>query len=181
MVHDVFQEGKTVGKNGILLMVTGILCGCTPGGLPSPYVINVSFPVITQNQINTEHRYSDKVRLRTQDGFCLATESDIRSRYGRLVLQECRQDTSQYFTFRRSQIISQGKCLDAAGQETREGTPVIIWPCTGNDNQRWQTEENKIRGKQSQKCLGTESPVVRKGDTVVLADCDFSRPLKFTE
>ncbi|HHC0435932.1 TPA: lipoprotein EnvE, partial [Salmonella enterica] len=38
----------------------------------------------------------------------------------------------------------------------------------------------KIKGKQSRKCLGTNSIIVRKGDPVVLADCDFSRALEFT-
>ncbi|HAT1685237.1 TPA: ricin-type beta-trefoil lectin domain protein [Klebsiella oxytoca] len=161
-------------------MVTGTLCGCTPGGLPSPYTIHLSFPVITQNQINTGHDYSDKKRLRTRDGLCPAAESDTHYQYGRLVLQECRQDASQYFTFHRNRIIHQGLCLDAAGQDTREDTPVIIWPCTENANQRWLTEENKIRGQQSRKCLGTESLIARKGDPVVLADCDFSRALEFT-
>ncbi|MFJ1202412.1 lipoprotein EnvE, partial [Yersinia enterocolitica] len=42
------------------------------------------------------------------------------------------------------------------------------------------TDDKKIRGKQSNKCLGTKSFIVRKGDSVVLADCDFSRALEFT-
>ena len=42
------------------------------------------------------------------------------------------------------------------------------------------TDYNKIKGKQSRKCLGTNSIIVRKGDPVVLADCDFSRALEFT-
>lgn len=57
---------------------------------------------------------------------------------------------------------------------------VILYSCTGNDNQRWLTDDNKIKGKQSRKCLGTNSIIVRKGDPVVLADCDFSRALEFT-
>ncbi len=34
----------------------------------------------------------------------------------------------------------------------KEGTPIILYSCTGNDNQRWLTDDNKIKGKQSRKC-----------------------------
>ncbi len=62
----------------------------------------------------------------------------------------------------------------------KKARQVILYSCTGNDNQRWLTDDNKIKGKQSRKCLGTNSIIVRKGDPVVLADCDFSRALEFT-
>ncbi len=34
---------------------------------------------------------------------------------------------------------------DAAGQRYKEGTPIILYSCTGNDNQRWLTDDNKIK------------------------------------
>ena len=43
-----------------------------------------------------------------------------------------------------------------------------------------ELDDNKIKGKQSGKCLGTKSIIVRKGNPVVLVDCDFSRALEFT-
>ncbi|HIC9218320.1 TPA: RICIN domain-containing protein, partial [Salmonella enterica subsp. enterica serovar Agona] len=98
----------------------------------------------------------------------------------RLTLRECKHVQSQLFSFHRDRIMQGEKCLDAAGQGTKEGTPIILYSCTGNDNQRWLTDDNKIKGKQSRKCLGTNSIIVRKGDPVVLADCDFSRALEFT-
>ena len=32
---------------------------------------------------------------------------------------------------------STGRCLDAAGQGTANGTPLQIWSCNGQGNQRW--------------------------------------------
>ncbi|EAO4439000.1 ricin-type beta-trefoil lectin domain protein [Salmonella enterica] len=162
-----------------LLAVSFILYGCTANGVPTPYNINVSFPVITQNSINSDSYYSDDIEyIRTEDGLCLTASPDHRNQ---LTLQKCGHPGYQRFTVHRDRITHNGKCLDAAGQETREGTPVILYSCTGNDNQRWFTDDNKIHGKQSNKCLGTKSFIVRKGDSVVLADCDFSRALEFTK
>ena len=31
-----------------------------------------------------------------------------------------------------------GKCVDDSGSGTADGNPVILWPCSGNPNQRWQ-------------------------------------------
>ncbi|MMZ00153.1 lipoprotein EnvE [Salmonella enterica subsp. enterica] len=166
------------GKSTLVLCPSSILCGCTTNGLPAPYSINLSFPVITQNQINSGGYYiNDAEQIRTTDGLCLDTGSDQQNR---LTLRECKHVQSQLFSFHRDRITQGEKCLDAAGQGTKEGTPIILYSCTGNDNQRWLTDDNKIKGKQSRKCLGTNSIIVRKGDPVVLADCDFSRALEFT-
>ncbi|EJR9487364.1 lipoprotein EnvE, partial [Salmonella enterica subsp. enterica serovar Kentucky] len=45
------------GKTTLVLCLSSILCGCTANGLPAPYSINLSFPVITQNQINSGGYY----------------------------------------------------------------------------------------------------------------------------
>ncbi|EAT8909243.1 RICIN domain-containing protein [Salmonella enterica] len=166
------------GKTALVLCLSSILCGCTADGLPAPYSINLSFPVITQNQINSGGYYiNDAEPIRTTEGLCLDTGSGQQNH---LTLQECKNVPSQLFSFHRDKITHREKCLDAAGQGTKEGTPIILYSCTGNDNQRWFTDDNKIKGKQSRKCLGTNSFFVRKGDPVVLADCDFSRALEFT-
>jgi alpha-galactosidase len=31
-----------------------------------------------------------------------------------------------------------GKCVDDSGSGTSDGNPIILWPCSGNANQRWQ-------------------------------------------
>lgn len=139
------------GKTTLVLCLSSILCGCTTNGLPAPYSINLSFPVITQNQINSGGYYiNDAEQIRTTDGLCLDTGSDQQNR---LTLRECKHVQSQLFSFHRDRITQGEKCLDAAGQGTKEGTPIILYSCTGNDNQRWLTDDNKIKGKQSRKCL----------------------------
>ena len=30
-----------------------------------------------------------------------------------------------------------GKCLDVTGHGTANGTPFVLWTCTGAANQRW--------------------------------------------
>lgn len=166
------------GKTTLVLCLSSLLCGCTTNGVPAPYSINLLFPVITQNQINSGSYYiNDVEKIRTTDGLCLDAGSGQKNH---LTLQECKHVQSQLFSFYRDKITHNEKCLDAAGQGTKEGTPVIFYSCTGNDNQRWFTDDNKIKGKQSEKCLGTKSIIVRKGNPVVLVDCDFSRALEFT-
>ncbi|MBT2408528.1 MULTISPECIES: RICIN domain-containing protein [unclassified Streptomyces] len=63
---------------------------------------------------------------------------------------------------------SHDKCLDAAGFGTTNGTPVILWDCTGTTNQLWEIQGfygpgadlgsvllvNKLSGK----CLDARNP-----------------------
>lgn len=60
------------GKTALVLCLSSILCGCTTDGLPAPYSINLSFPVITQNQINSGGYYiNDAEPIRTTEGCAL--------------------------------------------------------------------------------------------------------------
>lgn len=106
------------GKTTLVLCLSSILCGCTTNGLPAPYSINLSFPVITQNQINSGGYYiNDAEQIRTTDGLCLDTGSDQQNR---LTLRECKHVQSQLFSFHRDRIMQGEKCLDAAGQGTKK-------------------------------------------------------------
>ncbi len=90
------------GKTTLVLCLSSILCGCTTNGLPAPYSINLSFPVITQNQINSGGYYiNDAEQIRTTDGLCLDTGSDQQNR---LTLRECKHVQSQLFSFHRDRI-----------------------------------------------------------------------------
>ncbi|HEV8174099.1 MAG TPA: RICIN domain-containing protein, partial [Actinoplanes sp.] len=33
--------------------------------------------------------------------------------------------------------VGSGKCLDATGHGTGNGTLLVIWPCNGASNQKW--------------------------------------------
>ncbi|EOA1532199.1 RICIN domain-containing protein [Salmonella enterica subsp. enterica serovar Braenderup] len=137
----------------------------------------MTFPVIVQNNTNSYYLHGYEYS-KTEKGLCVNADSKHNNR---VTLKKCSNDASQRFMFYKNRLIHNGKCLDAAGQETSEGTPVILYSCTGNDNQRWMTNGRKIYGKQSNKCLVTRSFIIRSNDIIVLSDCDFSHALQFTQ
>jgi alpha-galactosidase len=59
-----------------------------------------------------------------------------------------------------------GKCLDDSNSGTADGNPVILWPCTGNANQRWQVADGTVQSMG--KCLTSS------GNKAVLSTCDGS-------
>ncbi|EAV0263247.1 ricin-type beta-trefoil lectin domain protein [Salmonella enterica] len=71
--------------------------------------------------------------LKTEKGSCVSADSKHNNR---VTIKKCINDASQRFTIYTNRLIHNGKCLDAAGQGTSEGTPVILYFCTDNDNQR---------------------------------------------
>lgn len=65
------------GKNTLVLCLSSILCGCTTNGLPAPYSINLSFPVITQNQINSGGYYINDANKFGQLMVCALIQAQI--------------------------------------------------------------------------------------------------------
>ncbi|MFE5258616.1 RICIN domain-containing protein [Streptomyces coelicoflavus] len=67
-----------------------------------------------------------------------------------------------------------GKCLDASGGGTANGTPAIIWGCHGGLNQQWvQHEDGTIRSTASGRCLEVQGGVsaTANGTKVGIWDC----------
>ena len=68
----------------------------------------------------------------------------------------CRKDApNQQWSFASNGTIRglTGKCLDVAGGNPNDGTPVILWSCHGGPNQQWHFgEDQTIRGLAG-KCL----------------------------
>ncbi|GAB3809584.1 non-reducing end alpha-L-arabinofuranosidase family hydrolase [Micromonospora zhanjiangensis] len=63
-----------------------------------------------------------------------------------------------------------GKCLDANGAGTANGTAVIIWDCNGQANQQWNINSNNtISGVQSGRCLDVWG--TGNGQQVQIYDC----------
>ena len=60
-----------------------------------------------------------------------------------------------------------GKCVDDSNSGTADGSPVILWPCTGNPNQRWQPVNGTVQTLG--KCL------TNSGNKAVLSTCDGSQ------
>jgi lysophospholipase L1-like esterase len=64
------------------------------------------------------------------------------------------------------------KCLDASGQGTADGTPVIIWTCSGQANQQWTVNaDGTITGGQSGRCLDATGGGTAGGTKLILWTC----------
>ncbi|MEU4520653.1 ricin-type beta-trefoil lectin domain protein [Amycolatopsis sp. NPDC024027] len=65
------------------------------------------------------------------------------------------------------------KCLDASGQGTADGTPVIIWTCSGQANQQWTVNaDGTITGAQSGRCLDATGQGTAAGTQLILWTCN---------
>jgi len=73
------------------------------------------------------------------------------------------------------------KCLDASGQGTADGTPVIIWSCSGQANQQWTVNaDGTITGTQSGRCLDANGQGTAAGTKLILWTCNGQANQKWT-
>jgi hypothetical protein len=54
-------------------------------------------------------------------------------------LKTCDGSAAQQWTRSGSTLVNQGRCLDASGGSSTNGTRLITYPCTGGANQSWST------------------------------------------
>ncbi|WP_223280699.1 ricin-type beta-trefoil lectin domain protein [Streptomyces antnestii] len=54
-------------------------------------------------------------------------------------LSTCNGSAAQQWQHSGSTLVNQGKCLDAEGGSSADGTRLIAYTCTGGTNQRWTT------------------------------------------
>ncbi|MFI6810264.1 ricin-type beta-trefoil lectin domain protein [Streptomyces luteogriseus] len=69
-------------------------------------------------------------------GKCL----DISDSSATVTMRNCDGRASQQWTMPWDDTIrnaASGRCLDAQGRTTGEGTPIIVYDCWGMDNQQW--------------------------------------------
>src|SRR5262245_21255221 len=79
------------------------------------------------------------------------------------------------------QITSGGKCLDAFGKGTANGTVVTVWTCNGGANQQWNINtDGTITGVQSKRCLDVDAMGTTNGTKVQLWDCNGGSNQKWT-
>ncbi len=78
------------------------------------------------------------------DGTIRATNLCMDSPWGstawatNLQLANCTAVPAQHFSLNDAhQIGYAGLCVDVSSHETADGTSIILWPCTGQDNQNW--------------------------------------------
>jgi hypothetical protein len=66
-----------------------------------------------------------------------------------------------------------GRCMDAYGQGTANGTVVDIWDCNGQANQQWTVNTNgTITGTQSGLCLDVSNAATANGTALQLYTCN---------
>ena len=99
-----------------------------------------------------------------------------------LTLQTAKNGTSEFndsheeFTLGSGTIVtnsSTGRCMDAYGQGTTNGTTVDIWDCNGGANQLWTVDNGgTIVGGQSGLCLDAYGQATTVGTKVDLWSCN---------
>ncbi len=81
----------------------------------------------------------------------------------------------QGFTFENVEIRGYGgKCLDLRGGNTAAGTPVQMWRCLGNTNQKWSISldgEIRFGGATSNRCVTVASGGTADGTALQIAPC----------
>ena len=66
-----------------------------------------------------------------------------------------------------------GKCLDAFGAQTANGTRIILWDCNGGTNQQWTfRSDGAIAGIASGRCLTPTGGSVTNNTLIILSDCN---------
>ncbi|MGW2238671.1 ricin-type beta-trefoil lectin domain protein, partial [Streptomyces sp. NPDC001759] len=69
-------------------------------------------------------------------------------------------------------LLALGKCLDATGRGTANGTRIGIWDCNGGSNQQWQSYGGGYRNPASGRCLDDPESSTADGTQLVLWDCN---------
>ncbi|MFF9895428.1 ricin-type beta-trefoil lectin domain protein [Streptomyces longispororuber] len=84
--------------------------------------------------------------------------------------------------FRSLRNEATGTCLDADASETRNGTAVRGWDCTGNRNQTWwydATRQSLHTGLTHDRCVDVPKGAYREGTAVTLWNCHGGANQKF--
>jgi endoglucanase len=65
-----------------------------------------------------------------------------------------------------------GKCLEALGWGTANGTKAVVWDCTGGANQRWNVNANgTITNVHNGLCLDASGGATANGTQLILWAC----------
>ncbi|RLU86347.1 hypothetical protein CTZ27_25615 [Streptomyces griseocarneus] len=75
-------------------------------------------------------------------------------------------------------LMKSGMCLDVAEGGTRNGTPVLVYDCTGGANQQWVRSGSGLRNPVSGRCL--TAPSTADGTALQIRDCTGARTQQWT-
>lgn len=74
-----------------------------------------------------------------------------------------------------------GKCIDVEGNNAENSTPVILYDCNGQPNQKWEFNAADGSIRSLGKCLDVEREHTGNNSKVILYDCKGSDNQKWTE
>jgi endoglucanase len=104
-------------------------------------------------------------------GKCLDTVTS-GSASPKVVISTCSGASSQSWTLNNGAFTSGGRCADASGAGTANGTLVIAYTCSGAKNQQWVLSGSQLRNGNSGTCLDVPSSNSADGTQVELYTCN---------
>jgi hypothetical protein len=71
-------------------------------------------------------------------------------------------------------VVPSDLCLDVSGGSPGDGTPVILWPCTGASNQQWTSHFDGTITGIGGKCLSFASDTPANDSPLIISQCNGS-------
>lgn len=90
----------------------------------------------------------------------------------KVVLSSCSGAASQSWTLNNGALTSGGRCADATGAGTANGTLIITYPCSGAANQQWILVGSTLRNGGSGTCLDVPGSNSANGTQLELWSCN---------
>jgi hypothetical protein len=90
----------------------------------------------------------------------------------KVVITSCTGSAAQRWTLRNGALTSAGKCADASGAGTANGTLIIAFSCSGAANQQWVLVGTQLRNGGSGTCLDIPGATTTNGTQLELWTCN---------
>ncbi len=90
----------------------------------------------------------------------------------KVVISSCTGASSQRWTLNNGALTSGGRCADASGAGTANGTLIITYPCSGAANQQWILVGSQLRNGNSGTCLDVPASNSADGTQLELYTCN---------
>jgi len=90
----------------------------------------------------------------------------------KVVLSTCTGSANQRWSLNNGALTSAGRCADASGAGTANGTPIIAFACNGQANQQWILVGTQLRNGNSGTCLDVPASNSADGTQVKLFTCN---------
>lgn len=116
--------------------------------------------------------------IRTGGGRCLDISRQVVDG-APLQVWDCNDRVNQRFAWRGDELRIDGKCLDIAELDSRDGARVIAYRCHGGINQRWTMVDGQIRSRMNGKCLDVRGADYNKGTPVIMWRCNGQANQRF--